>query len=120
MPEMPTPFSQVHILQIGGAMSEVASDATAFPSRDSRFLFTILPSWADPEDEAKSRSWMNSLAHDLQPFASEGVYVNFLGDEGRERVRAAYGDNYRRLATVKQQYDPTNLFCLNRNVPPLS
>ncbi|MEO8287477.1 MAG: FAD-binding oxidoreductase [Chloroflexota bacterium] len=117
--EMPRPFSATHIMHLGGAMSRVAPDATAFPARDARFLYNILPIWQDASQADASRSWMNAFDDRLQPFTHGGVYVNFLGDEGPERVRAAYGPNYDWLATVKQQYDPTNLFHINYNIEPM-
>ena len=61
---------------------------------------------------------MSLFSRDMQQFTSEGVYVNFLGDEGPDRVRAAYGANYERLATLKKKYDPDNVFRLNQNIQP--
>jgi FAD/FMN-containing dehydrogenase len=99
-------------------MARVASEATAFPHRDARFLFTILPSWAQPGDADAQRAWMTNFARAIEPLSTGGVYVNFLGDEGPERVRAAYGANYPRLVALKQKYDPNNFFSLNQNITP--
>lgn len=114
---LPVPLGQVNIIHLGGAMSRVATDATAFPHRDARFIYNIVPSWMTPAETESTRAWMLDFAADLRPFSS-GVYVNFLGDEGADRVREAYGSNYDRLAALKRKYDPTNFFRLNQNIPP--
>ena len=106
------------IEQLGGAVSRVGKDATAFNHRDSPYDLVIMSMWSDPEESAKHMRWADELWRAMQPFSSGGVYVNYLGNEGEERVRAAYGSNYERLVTLKNKYDPTNLFCLNQNIKP--
>jgi len=115
-----SPLSMVHIHQLGGAMNRVAADATAFANRDSGFVVNILGVWPTPgADDAAHMDWVRGLFTALQPYA-HGAYINFLGDEGQDRVRAAYGANYARLVALKNAYDPTNLFRLNQNIPPTS
>jgi FAD/FMN-containing dehydrogenase len=77
-----------------------------------------MPMWSDPAESETHRHWADSLWGALQPVASGGVYVNYLGDEGEERVRAAYGGGYERLVALKNAYDPTNLFRFNQNIRP--
>jgi hypothetical protein len=74
--------------------------------------------WPDPAQSEAHISWVRSLWEALRPYSTGGVYVNFLDDEGADRVRAAYGASYGRLAALKAKYDPTNFFRLNQNVQP--
>jgi FAD/FMN-containing dehydrogenase len=112
-----SPLSMIHVHQLGGAMNRVAADATAFGHRDSGFVVNIIGTWAEPVGNERHIDWARGLFAALQPYA-HGAYINFLGDEGQERVRAAYGPNYERLVALKNRYDPTNLFRLNQNIPP--
>ena len=92
---------------------------TAFSYRKALFAPSILALWTDPHDEEKSIQWARDCWSALQPDAI-GVYVNFLGDEGDARVRAAYGEaKYDRLVAIKHKYDPGNLFRLNQNIKPI-
>ena len=99
-------------------MSRVGTDETAFPDRDAPYSFLIVSVWPDRAESAQNRHWTDELWHAMQPFASGGVYVNYLGEEGQDRVKAAYGGNYERLVAVKNKYDLTNLFRVNQNIPP--
>jgi FAD/FMN-containing dehydrogenase len=103
---------------LGGAVARVPADATAYAHRSSRILVN-LAAFYDGEDERRRReAWVADFAARLDQ-GDPGAYVNFVGDEGRERVRAAYpAATYERLAEVKRRYDPQNLFRLNQNVPP--
>jgi len=112
-----SPLSMIHIHQLGGAMNRVAADATAFGQRDSGFVVNIIGMWSAPGDNEKHIDWVRELFAALQPYA-HGAYINFLGDEGQERIRSAYGPNYERLVALKNKYDPTNLFRLNQNIRP--
>lgn len=112
-----SPLSMIHIHQLGGAMNRVATDATAFGQRDSGFVVNIIGTWPAPGDNDRHIDWALDLFAALQPYM-HGAYINFLGDEGQERVRSAYGPNYDRLVALKSKYDPTNLFRLNQNIPP--
>jgi FAD/FMN-containing dehydrogenase len=120
----PSPYAGFGIELYGGAVGRVGPEATAFPHRTYPFNILIFTAWDDPADDAANMGWGRELWAALQPFAADGVYVNYLGDavvEEPDRVRAAYGPAiYERLAALKRTYDPTNLFCLNQNILPAS
>src|SRR5215212_7483431 len=116
--EIPSPATGVGLQQMHGAASRVDPTATAFPHRDEHYDFLILSQWADPAESERNVEWTRAFFDAMQPFFEEGVYVNNLGDEGEDRVQAAYGVNYGRLSTLKEEYDPTNLFRLNQNIRP--
>jgi FAD/FMN-containing dehydrogenase len=103
---------------LGGAMARVPADATAFAHRNSRIMVNVASFYEGPADKDLRTAWVERFAAALQQDDS-GAYVNFLADEGEERIRAAYpGSTWDRLALVKARYDPTNLFRLNQNIPP--
>ncbi len=103
---------------LGGAMARVPAEATAFAHRTSRIMVNLAAFYEGPEDRAVRKAWVADFAAALHQ-GDSGVYVNFLGDEGEARVRAAYpGSTWDRLAVIKARYDPTNLFRLNQNIPP--
>jgi FAD/FMN-containing dehydrogenase len=105
---------------LGGAMARVPVDATAFAHRHSRIMVNVATFYEGPEDRDQRASWVDDFSAALRQ-GDDGVYVNFLGDEGEERIRAAYpGSTWDRLAAIKARYDPTNLFHLNQNIPPRS
>ena len=116
--EMPSPASGIGMQQLHGAAARVAPSATAFPHRRPQSELLILAQWADPAETERNVGWARALFEAMQPFAASGVYVNDLGDEGENRVRAAYGSNFDRLAAVKATYDPANLFRANQNIRP--
>ncbi len=116
--DVTSPYSSVLIEQLGGAVSHVGKDATAFNHRASPYDLVIMPMWSDPAESEKHIRWADELWRAMQPFSSGGVYVNYLGSEGEERIKAAYGTNYERLVTLKNKYDPMNLFRLNQNIKP--
>jgi len=96
----------------------VPADATAFAHRDRRIMATVVAMYDRPEERAAHEAWAVALAGELRDGA-DGAYAGFLGDEGPARVRAAYpGAHWERLAAIKAEYDPGNLFRLNQNVPP--
>ncbi len=113
-----SPYSSVLIEQLGGAVSRVRKDETAFNHRGSPYDLVIMPMWSDPAESEKHIRWADELWRAMQPFSSGGVYVNYLGNEGEERVKAAYGTNYERLVSLKNKYDPMNLFRFNQNIRP--
>lgn len=117
---MPSSASGVGLQQLHGAAGRVQPSATAFPHRGDRYDCLILSQWPDRDDSNDNMVWTSDLFDALQPFLGTGVYVNNLGEEGDQRVRQAYGQNYDRLAALKTQYDPTNLFRHNQNIKPLS
>jgi FAD/FMN-containing dehydrogenase len=118
---MTSPLSIVLLTPMRGAVSRVSAEATAFGHREAPLVLEILAKWAPSDaDQAPVHSaWADSFWAAMQPFATGGVYVNFLGQEGPTRVRAAYTESgYRRLVDVKRRYDPTNALRLNQNIPP--
>ena len=119
MAEPAGPMSIVQFRGLGGAFGRVASDATAFAHRDRRFMTTILGIWHDPsEDASRHWNWANGLWAKIRGDAA-GAYVNFVGNEGEERIRDAYpAATYERLVDVKTKYDPQNMFCFNQNIRP--
>ncbi len=115
---VPSPRSVVILEQYGGAVARIAPDATAFSHRDVQYDFFPASVWTDPADSERQIAWARGLWEATKPFGTGGVYVNNLGDEGEDRVLAAYGVNYARLAALKAKYDPGNFFRLNQNVKP--
>ncbi len=105
---------------LGGAMARVPNDATAFAHRASRIMVNVAAFYNGPEDRVVREAWVTDFAAALRQ-SDSGVYVNFLGDEGEERVHEAYPRaTWGRLTAIKRRYDPTNLFRLNHNIPPSS
>jgi FAD/FMN-containing dehydrogenase len=103
---------------LGGAMARVPVEATAFAHRNSRIMVNLAAFYEGPEDRMVRREWVDEFAKALQQ-EDRGAYVNFLADEGEERVRQAFpGPTWDRLAEIKSRYDPTNLFRMNQNIPP--
>jgi hypothetical protein len=119
MARNPSPATTgVGLQQMHGAASRVEASATAFAHRANQYDCLILAQWPDPQASADNIAWSRAFYAALEPFLTGGVYVNDLGNEGVDRVRAAYGTNYARLVEVKDRYDPTNLFRINHNVGP--
>jgi FAD/FMN-containing dehydrogenase len=115
-----SPMSYIIIFHLGGAVGRVSEDATAFHGRRAVHAINIDAVWpADMEAGREDIEWARGMWEALAPFSTGGVYMNFLGNEGPERVRAAYGlKNYERLRAIKQQYDPSNFFRMNQNIRP--
>ena len=103
---------------LGGAMARVPADATAFAHRSSKIMVNVAALFESVDDRPKYEDWVQAFADDLRQ-DDDGAYVNFLEDEGEERIRAAYpGATWDRLREIKRRYDPDNLFRLNQNIPP--
>jgi FAD/FMN-containing dehydrogenase len=116
---MPLGPSQSFLAPWGGAVARVEPGATPLANRDAAVVAHPFGVWSDPVDTPRNIAWARSFGADLRRFASGGVYLNFIGDEGEERVVAAFGiANYERLATVKATWDPDNFFRLNQNIRP--
>jgi hypothetical protein len=114
-----SPLSALLIEQFGGAVARVPAGDSAFAQRDALFNLAVIARWTDPATAGSHVDWARRSSEAMRPFASGGVYVNYLGDEGEERIRAAYGaEKYAKLVAIKKQYDPTNLFRLNQNIKP--
>jgi FAD/FMN-containing dehydrogenase len=118
-PRMLSPFSSFYFEHLGGAIARVGEDETAFAHRDAVFDFAILAGWEDPAEDDLHSGWARDFWAATEPLSAGSVYVNNLGDEGEDRVRAAYKpETYERLVALKDRYDPTNLFRLNQNIRP--
>jgi FAD/FMN-containing dehydrogenase len=114
----PTPLSLTHLNHFGGAMSRVANDATPFAHRDATFAFSQDAFWERPEATAVNVKWVKDYWQAMRAHSPRGAYVNFMADEGEDRVRESYRGNYDRLLQIKRKYDPVNLFRLNQNIKP--
>ena len=118
---VPSPFSLAEIVLWGGAVADVPDDATAFGQRQGRFLFNAVSMWEDPAATDDNVAWSRAFFDAMEPFKTRGVYVNFLSEEGPERVQEAYGaEKFVRLQALKDEFDPDNLFRYNQNIPPSS
>ena len=116
---VPSPLSGVFLELLGGAMSRVGPHETAFGDRTAPYSLIITSEWTDPDASARNVQWARDLWAAMQPFAKEGVYVNYLDRGEEQRIKAAHGaENYARLVALKNTYDPTNLFRLNHNIVP--
>jgi FAD/FMN-containing dehydrogenase len=116
--QLPTGHSTMHLYPIDGAASRVPADATAFAYRDGGYNGVIVGVDPDPANAGLISQWAKDYWAELHPTSAGGAYVNFLMDEGQDRVRAAYRGNYDRLAQVKRRYDPDNRFHVNQNIQP--
>jgi FAD/FMN-containing dehydrogenase len=119
MARVPSPHSAVMLEHYHGAYSRPAPSATAYRHRRPTYDVVIIANWTDPADNARNIAWARELFAAVQPHVSPAAYVNFLDqDDGADRIRAAYGENYDRLVALKRKYDPTNFFRMNQNVRP--
>jgi FAD/FMN-containing dehydrogenase len=117
---IPDPNTEIAFAQLGGAVSRVPSDATAYSHRDGQFVLNVHGRWEDPSKDAQCIGWARDLFTAAAPFATGAVYVNFLTQDEEGRIKAAYGRNYERLARIKERYDPRNLFRVNQNIRPMA
>ena len=116
--ELPTPLSTMHLYPIDGAVHRVGSPDTAFSFRDCLWSQVIVGVDPDPANNERMIAWARGYWDALHPYSAGGAYVNFMMEEGDERVRATYQDNYKRLVEVKRKYDPDNIFRINQNIKP--
>jgi FAD/FMN-containing dehydrogenase len=116
---LPSPECEVFIAHLGGAMSRVPTDATAYPQRNAHFAMNVHTRWQASKDDNACIEWARGLFGATEPFATGGAYVNFMPEDEIDRVEKVYGSNYRRLAELKSRYDPHNLFRMNQNIRPL-
>jgi FAD/FMN-containing dehydrogenase len=115
---IPDPQTEIAFAQLGGAISRVPNEATAYGHRDAQFVLNVHGRWANPAMDRECIRWARGLFEAATPYSTGAVYVNFLTQDEQDRVRAAYGPNYDRLALLKKKYDPTNLFRMNQNISP--
>ena len=116
--EVPTLLSTMHLYPIDGAVHDVDAADTAFNYRRSTWAEVIVGVDPDPANAALITDWTRHYHDAVHPFGGGGAYVNFMMNDGQERVKASYGENYARLTAVKNHYDPGNLFRCNQNIPP--
>lgn len=117
---IPTPLSQMHLYPISGAASRPGPTDTPWAYRDANYAGVFVGVDADPANAEKITNWAKSYQEALHPYSSGGAYTNFMMDEGQERVRDSYRQNYDRLVDIKTKYDPGNLFRVNQNIKPKS
>lgn len=115
---LPSPHTEIFIAQLGGATKRIPADATAYRHRDAEFIMNVHGRWESASEDERCLAWCRKLFKDTAPFATGGVYINFLTEEEEQRVRDAYGPSYNRLVELKNKYDPANLFRLNPNIRP--
>lgn len=116
--EIPTPLSQMHMYPISGAASRVGKNDTPWAYRDAKYAGVIVGVDPDPANTEKITSWSKAYWDALHPYSSGGTYLNFIMDEGQERIQESYKDNYKRLSKIKRKYDPDNFFKVNQNIKP--
>ncbi|NNE03715.1 MAG: FAD-binding oxidoreductase [Eudoraea sp.] len=117
--KIPTPLSQMHLYPITGAASRVGNEETPWAYRDAQYSGVIVGVDPDPENADKITKWCKDYWEDLHPYSAGGAYSNFMmNDEGQERVKASFRNNYARLQKIKTKYDGNNLFRVNQNIKP--
>jgi FAD/FMN-containing dehydrogenase len=116
--QLPTGHSTMHLYPINGAASRVGKNDTAWSYRDANFVEVIVGVDPDPANNPKMIQWARDYWEALHPYSAGGAYINMMMEEGEERIKAAYRDNYPKLAAVKAKYDPNNLFHVNQNIKP--
>jgi hypothetical protein len=118
---LPSPHCEVFLGQMGGATNRVAADATAYPHRDVEFIMNVHGRWEDASDDDRCIAWCREMFDAAAPFATGGVYVNFMTEEESSRVAGgAYAGIYDRLGRLKGRYDPDNVFRMNQNIAPIA
>jgi len=115
---LPSMHSTMHLYPINGAASRVGKHETAWNYRNANWAQVMVGVDPDPANNEKTISWTKNYYDALHPYSAGGAYVNFMMDEGEDRVKATYGDNYERLVAIKGKYDPDNFFRVNQNIKP--
>lgn len=116
--KIPTPLSQMHLYPISGAAGRVGKEDTPWANRDAKYAGVIVGVDPDPANAGKITEWCKEYWEALHPYSTGGAYLNFIMDEGQERIKASYKGNYDRLARIKRRYDPDNFFRVNQNILP--
>ncbi len=117
--ELPTMWSTMHLYPINGAAHRVGNDETAWNYRDSTWAEVIVGVDPDPKNKDRIIDWARRYWEALHPYSAGGAYVNFMMEEGEDRIKATYRENYERLAEIKAKYDPANFFRVNQNIKPV-
>ena len=116
---IPSAESEIAFAQVGGAINRVPAGATAYPHRNLQFVLNEHTRWSEPAKDKECIAWARKLFDDMAPFATGGVYVNFMPEEETLKNRpGAYGTNIEKLTQVKAKLDPDNLFRMNQNIAP--
>lgn len=115
---IPTPLSQMHLYPLSGAASRVGAEDTPWAYRDAKYAGVYIGVDSDPKNAAKITDWCKAYQEALHPYSAGGAYTNFMMEEGQDRVKASYKNNYDRLVEIKSTYDPDNLFRVNQNIIP--
>jgi len=115
---LPGPQCEIFIAHIEGAPNKVPAEDMAYCARETSYILNIHARWDNAEEDNQFRDWSRDVFQATKPFASNGVYVNFMTEEEGDRVSDAYGNNYKRLVEIKRKYDPENLLHLNQNIKP--
>lgn len=118
--EVPTPQSTMHLYPINGAVNRVGADETAWNRRDANWSMVIVGVDPSPAETEQITDWARDYWEALHPHSVDGAYVNFMMEEGEDRIRTTYGDNYERLQEIKAKYDSENFFHMNQNIEPAS
>ena len=113
---LPSAQCEIFFAMMGGEAGRIAPEATAYPHRDANFVLNVHGRWDDAGDDEKCIGWSRDFFKDSAPYATGGVYINFMTEEETDRITAAFGQSYGRLKEVKQKYDPNNLFRMNQNI----
>jgi len=116
--QVPTLQSTMHLYPVNGAVHKAGSKDTAWRQRDVNWSGVIVGADPDPRNRDLITNWSRDYWQALHPFGAGGAYVNFMMEEGEDRVRAAYGENLGRLSAIKRRYDPSNFFNANQNIRP--
>lgn len=116
--ELPTPLSSMHMYPVNGAASRVGKNDTAWNYRDADYAVVIVGIDGDVSNKDKIIKWARDYWDDHHTYSAGGAYINFMMDEGEDRIKATYGDNYEKLTAIKAKYDPNNLFRVNQNIKP--
>jgi FAD/FMN-containing dehydrogenase len=111
-------MTAVVVMPLGGAVHRVSDDATAMGWRGAKWGIHILGEWPDPSENDEQIAWVRAVDQAILPWAQTGTYLNYLMDEGEQRVEDSFGPHYERMVALKNKYDPTNFFRLNQNIRP--
>ena len=113
-------MTQHLLLPWGGALARIDADSTPLGQRGAQWVTHPFATWENPADDEANIAWVRDYRKANAPFTTGGVYLNFIGDEGDDRIKAAFGaEKYDRLAQIKAEYDPANVFAGNQNIRPI-
>jgi FAD/FMN-containing dehydrogenase len=115
---LPTPQCEIFLGLIAGASNRIPAEATAYGHRDTKFVLNVHGRWDDSAEDKRCIGWARDFFRASAPYASAGAYVNFMTEDEADRIAAAYGSNFARLAQIKRKHDPDNIFHINQNIKP--